>query len=661
MPLHRLEDLALDAGTEAQRHDGEPGSPVEVLEHRVRDVLVDARDGSGKPPYAVGDVRPGDRQRTVGQRTPDQRQNLAQEPFEGIDVRWVSKATDEKQAVAAVEVVVGLRDAVAQVERNGTDDAVREVPPDLAGFDIGRGVDDVAAFEQPELQCAPACRFGIEPMRTLQFGLARRPQEMQVVAEVEDLGAAVLADRAEVFRRDLRPMQVSVIDVGAVCPQPVLPVAAIPGAVQHLDAELLQAVRIAGMAKKVVTDERHPQAALDEPLDVLKGRSRAGVAILARYPVVDDQHRAHLRRALAGHVQGPTRRQVRALEHRAPFAGEYVAIARLVALDADHRVLAVRYPFEMDDHRTRLVEHAEAERPGTECEIDVLVVGRRIAGIEAADAPPQFGAHAQAGAGHVIDVADVIVFGASRIASATIVPGAAIAPDDATGFLLPAIRVDQPGADDADVRMPLAKFEQAREPALRDPGIVVEQYQPATAGRRACPVAGVQESGIGRVAHDTRIDHRPFDVDGGVGRRVVGDDHLVIDARAVLQHGMKAVKRRVVVIVGGDDDADGRTVARLREAQGQLDRTVGVRALDIVGVRVVEVEVVVDDALTRLGRLSKQRDVQILQSRHAQQAERLARIAQRRRQQGRQQLPARGHVDAGLVAVVACIVRHAHS
>src|ERR1700730_14421234 len=109
--------------------------------------------------------------------------------------------------------------------------------------------------------------------------------------------------------------------------------------------------------------------------------------------------------------------------------------------------------FEMSDDGAWLVKDLAPRGAHGECQIPVLVIFRREPLIESTELSEQLRRNRQTGSRTVVHLAHIVVFGLVRVIVAAVVPCRAIAPDNAAGFLQPAIRINELGADQAGIRM----------------------------------------------------------------------------------------------------------------------------------------------------------------------------------------------------------------
>ena len=152
------------------------------------------------------------------------------------------------------------------------------------------------------------------------------------------------------------------------------------------------------------------------------------------------------------------------------------------------------------------------DRPGLEVDlaprrtygkgqVHVLVIRGRKPCIESAELREQRRGNRKTRARTVVDLAHIVVFGFVGIVVPAIVPSRAVAPYDATGFLEAAIRIDELGADQPGVGVPLENREHRFEPALGWNGIVVEKDEDRAARRLRAAIAAADKAQVGFVAH----------------------------------------------------------------------------------------------------------------------------------------------------------------
>src|SRR6185437_6918845 len=134
-----------------------------------------------------------------------------------------------------------------------------------------------------------------------------------------------------------------------------------------------------------------------------------------------------------------------------PFGDEFRAIRPLVALHAAVEIDAGADALALDHRAGRFVVHAQAEPAHGERKVDIFVVRRRVARVEAADSPKGIAADHQRGAGDIVDLAAVAERRVVAWFETAGGPATAVVEHQRAGFLQPAIRIDQPATRDAAV------------------------------------------------------------------------------------------------------------------------------------------------------------------------------------------------------------------
>src|ERR1700730_9350059 len=109
--------------------------------------------------------------------------------------------------------------------------------------------------------------------------------------------------------------------------------------------------------------------------------------------------------------------------------------------------------FEMSDDGAWLVKDLAPRGAHRECQIHVLVICRRESLIESTEVSEQLRRNRKTGSRTVVHLPHIVVFGLIRVIVPAVVPRRAIAPDNAAGFLQPAVRIDELGAAQSGVRM----------------------------------------------------------------------------------------------------------------------------------------------------------------------------------------------------------------
>ena len=189
---------------------------------------------------------------------------------------------------------------------------------------------------------------------------------------------------------------------------------------------------------------------------VLVGRQHAGV---------DDQHPAR-GPAVALELRLHAVRPVRG-ERRRPLPANVAWLTTWCRFTPPVSSVPEVWPSRCTTLRLRLVEHLAPRRAHGEGDVGVLVVRRRVAQVEAAELAEQRRGNREARAGAVVDLAQVVVLRLVGVVVAAVVPRRAVAPDDAAGFLQPAVRIDELGADQPGLGMVVEHREQRVEPARR--------------------------------------------------------------------------------------------------------------------------------------------------------------------------------------------------
>ncbi len=208
----------------------------------------------------------------------------------------------------------------------------------------------------------------------------------------------------------------------------------------------------------------------------------------------------------------------------APGVQELGLVHHLVLLDAAAGIRAAGDAFEMDHRGRRLVDHLQACLADLEGQVGVLVIGRCIAGIEAAQALEQLFFQHDCGTGTIVGGAGVAVGRVGRIAKAPVVPARAIAEHQAAGFLQATVGIDQARTDQAGAVEFRERVQHGFQPAGGDLGIVVEEQQPAAAGRRRAGVAAADEAQVFLVAEQVQAGNGGQGVGAVIGRGIVDND-----------------------------------------------------------------------------------------------------------------------------------------
>ena len=366
-------------------------------------------------------------------------------------------------------------------------------------------------------------------------------------------------DRIDVLRRDVVPREDHQVELAAA-PVEHLGDRGHVGGVQHLDATRLQLADVGFPVLEIVADERHLRPGLDRELEHRERAQRPRVLVGRQHAGIDHQHaprRPAIALELGMHAVATVRR-----EHRAPLRAERVAVGLLVLLHAGAGIGARGLALEVHDGRRGLVVDAAPRRADREREIRVLVVGRLVARVEAAQRTPQRRGDREAGARAVVDLAQVVVLGPVGVVVAADVPRRAVAPHDAAGLLQAPVGIDELRADEAGVGPTLEHRQQRIEPTRGDDGVVVEEDEEFAARERSTAVAAADEAQVPGVALEAHAGHRGQRLGHRLRRRVVDDDDLAGRGIGIREDAREAREREERLAVHRDHDRYPRRVHR---------------------------------------------------------------------------------------------------
>ena len=331
-------------------------------------------------------------------------------------------------------------------------------------------------------------------------------------------------------------------------------------AVVHLDPGLLERRAVtAAVVGALAGDERDGMPGAGEQEQQLVQAAGAGRAVEHRHQRVD--HEQPLARdAVARTAHERRMRRLLRAQRLGPLLAEALAVCDLVLLEAGGRVGAGGRALVVDDRGGRLVDDLEPALADGEAEVGVLVVGGRVALVEAAELVPDGARDEQAGAGAVVDRADEVEARVGRVAAAPVVPAGRVGEDDAAGLLQPAVGVDELRADGADAGAP-CDVEQRLEPAGLRLGVVVEQHQLRAGRVLRREVVAADEAEVLGAADDLqrrrkRGRERLERVAAAVGRGVVDDDDLVAALRRSRGDRIEAFPCELELPVDADEDRD---------------------------------------------------------------------------------------------------------
>ncbi len=209
----------------------------------------------------------------------------------------------------------------------------------------------------------------------------------------------------------------------------------------------------------------------------------------------------------------------------------------------------------------RLIDDAIAQRAHAEAEIGVLIIGRPVGFREAAEPFEQFAANEQRRSRDVIRVAQEVVSRILGILGMADVPPGRIAPENVSGFLQPAVRIEQFGADRTDLGIAFGGDDEMFEPAAAHDRVVVQEAHVSSARDRGASIAGANESFVLPAAHVVDARQRRHDVGRSVERTVVDDDELHVQRfEPAIGQRAQAARRDVAMVVYGDDYSHHRRI-----------------------------------------------------------------------------------------------------
>ncbi len=574
-PAQGLDDLALDAAAEPERHDRDLRREIKRLELRIGDESGDRDIRPGQRRDLVRRERAGNIQMTAGNGRSNARPNLLREPQHGIHVRPMAEAPYKKKLLRAGNaggeqaLSRGLeRRRLVEEGRDGLRPRAGKLGADEIGLLVGGIVDHVALRPHPPFEPLAFDHLGpgLGPAGNRQF--VGEPPEMDVMPVEQDPRPAQVADGADVIERHARAAEEGIVEMGPVQRRPIAEGAALMKIVEHLDPVALQRHRVTAVEIHVLRAQGDVEARGLEQHQVVAHRARAGIAVRLRDVVIDEEDMRSPAAAVARQRQASARREVLGLQRRAPTLKEAAVVLKLIGLGAGRDTPAVAHPLVVDDGGERLIDATQPRRAHAEGKIAVLAIGRCEGFVETAELVPDVPGDGDGGAGDIIRLLHIVELGCRGVLVATIVPGGAVAPDDATGLLQRAVRVDQLRAGEADRLVGAQRFHQLIEPARQRDGVVVEEDQHLAACRRGGGIAIAQEAEVLLVApvmHHTADgrDQRS----SAVRRGVVGDDDLEARPGLGAQQRLQAAQRMDDLVVHGDDDGRRACVRRVLGAR----------------------------------------------------------------------------------------------
>ncbi len=173
---------------------------------------------------------------------------------------------------------------------------------------------------------------------------------------------------------------------------------------------------------------------------------------------------------------------------------------------------------------------------------------------------PQLLRDHQAGAGAVIDLAGIVALGSVGIHAPAIIARRAVAPDDASGLLDPAVRIDELGPDRADIPEGLKGLDHPVEPPLGHRGVVVQEQEIAATRRRGTLVARMDKPQVFVVPHESQSAYAAAQLNRRIGRAVVDQDDLERRLAPDFRDRLEAPHGVIHLVVDRDDDGDERGI-----------------------------------------------------------------------------------------------------
>ena len=190
---------------------------------------------------------------------------------------------------------------------------------------------------------------------------------------------------------------------------------------------------------------------------------------------------------------------------------------------------------------------------------------------------PQGQGHGQGCSADVVNLAGIAHFRVVGIATAAVIPGLALSPDNPPRFLQPAIGKNQLGAHESRSRPAGKGLEQFLQPQTTGLGVVVEQHHVLAAGQAHTAMTGLVKARGLAMAHQPAALHIPGKgLRGAIARAVVHNDHLKGHAGWRIGQGQQAAARHAVVVMGRNDNRDPGLLAG-RQGHGNSQRTAGRR------------------------------------------------------------------------------------
>ena len=324
---------------------------------------------------------------------------------------------------------------------------------------------------------------------------------------------------------DVRSVEKDLVDVRRMFRKPAVQVARDTLTHEHFDTHILQRGRVGFMGKEIRAHELHPATGRQKLAQVHPGGSPAGVLVVMRHVVIDHEDAGPPRGAVPGVNDMLGVGEMACVEFLRPFLPEDRLVDDLMLLDALVQAGAVAHALDMADHAARLINHGMTGGAYGKAVVGILVVSGHETIVETAELLPERAAREQAGARDVIDLAAVVVGRQIRCVGTPEVPARRVAPDDATRLLQPAIGKQELRAHYSHRRI-RERLGKRIQPAVGDHRVVIQKDEKFAARFVGGSLAVAEKPEVLLATHHADTVHAPFDTRRGIGRSIVGDEHL---------------------------------------------------------------------------------------------------------------------------------------
>ena len=353
---------------------------------------------------------------------------------------------------------------------------------------------DVGCVDQGQFQCACPCCRAMGRGIAGQCGCALLAQVVQIdgVEQHPRLRCVTTQQRQEL------PRHVMTADHHRVKPWPVFAQpcrdACCVGGVPAFNAKALKGTGVVAVGAAIGGQKDHVRAFLDQQPHQFDHAQGAGVAIRAWGQCVDQQD------LLAPSVQqgrggyGGWRQLLG--QGFTPLVQEYRAVARLCGLGAAVGVGAGGGALIVHHDRCRLVKGAKTGGTDREGKVGVFVIGRGVAGVEAAQCRKQLSRQGNGGTAEVIGLAQVLMATVVRILKTPVVPPAAIGEHHPACFLQAAIGIHQFRANQTRTGVLGECVKQRIQPAGLGHGVIVQEDEIFALGQLGAVIASGDESPV---------------------------------------------------------------------------------------------------------------------------------------------------------------------